>query len=70
MGWRAPGETQDLNQKPRLEEVLSLTLAVSPLHPVIPCSTTSNLQNPPESLQKPQVLTETQLRTRTTRVFP
>jgi len=25
MGWRAPGETQDLNQKPRLEEVLSLT---------------------------------------------
>ena len=25
MGWHAPGETQDLNQKPRLEEVLSLT---------------------------------------------
>jgi len=74
MGWCTSGETQDLNQKPRLDSMQPYCFTTARTQAQHPCSrlrsTTPKLQNPPEALQKPRVSTETQIRTLAIRATP
>ena len=74
MGWHAPGETQDLNQKPRLDNMQpyyftlpKLKLSIRAVDYVAPRLSCKAL---PETLQKHHVLPETQLRTLAIRAAP